>query len=376
LAAVIGTAPFSRDSRPPRSPPRSDRVGHALTKRRGRDRAKERFAVTKSRHRISTSFTSLRIATLVAILLATVATVAGTPAPVRAQGAVTTSDLNLRTGPGLDWRIIDVMPEGASVEILGGRENGFYRVSFGGTEGYAFGDYLDLGGSSNGPTGSAVTTSALNLRAGPSTTDWVILVMPEGAALTLTGSSRNGFHSVSYGGNEGWAYADYIGEPGSGNGGGETGTAYTTSDLNLRSGAGTSYGVITVMPLGASVELTGSNANGFRSVTYNGMTGWAYGDYLTTEPVSSGDSIIDIIYAAADRYGQPREDMLRVARCESVLDPNAFNPISSASGLFQFLPGTWATTPYAEYSIFDPWANANAAGWMWSVGRRNEWACQ
>ena len=57
-------------------------------------------------------------------------------------------------------------------------------------------------------------------------------------------------------------------------------------------------------------------------------------------------------------------------------DPNAVNPYSQASGLFQFIPGTWATTPYANDNIFDPVANANAAGWMWSVGRRNEWVCQ
>jgi soluble lytic murein transglycosylase-like protein len=88
------------------------------------------------------------------------------------------------------------------------------------------------------------------------------------------------------------------------------------------------------------------------------------------------DEIIQIIYAAADEYGQSREDMLRVARCESVLDPNAVNASSNASGLFQFLPSTWETTPYADQDIFDPVANAEAAAWMWDNGRRNEWVCQ
>ena len=55
---------------------------------------------------------------------------------------------------------------------------------------------------------------------------------------------------------------------------------------------------------------------------------------------------------------------------------NAVNPYSNASGLFQFLPGTWKTTPFADQDIFDPTANAEAAAWMWSVGRRNEWTCQ
>ena len=54
---------------------------------------------------------------------------------------------------------------------------------------------------------------------------------------------------------------------------------------------------------------------------------------------------------------------------------NAVNPAGSY-GLFQFVPSTWASTPYANEDIFDAYASANAAGWMWSVGRRNEWVCQ
>jgi hypothetical protein len=149
--------------------------------------------------------------------------------------------------------------------------------------------------------------------------------------------------------------------------------------------------VLLVIPAGAAVELTGDQQNGFLGVIYNGQRGWAYGDYLQTvsgsnDGGSSGvdgsdgwsqDEIIAIIYAAADRYGQSREDMLRVARCESGLNPRAVGAAPYyATGLFQFLRSTWASTPYANEDIFDPVANANAAGWMWSVGRRNEWVCQ
>lgn len=100
------------------------------------------------------------------------------------------------------------------------------------------------------------------------------------------------------------------------------------------------------------------------------------GDSASAPPASNEGGIVGIIYAAADAYGQPREDMLRVARCESNLNPNAVNAGSQASGLFQFLPSTWATTPYADEDIFDPVASANAAAWMWDNGRRNEWVCQ
>lgn len=95
------------------------------------------------------------------------------------------------------------------------------------------------------------------------------------------------------------------------------------------------------------------------------------------QPVLPGtDNITGIITVAAQRYGQSPAEMIAVARCESSLNPNAYNAEYGASGLFQFLPSTWQTTPYASSNIFDPYASANAAGWMWSVGRRGEWVCQ
>ena len=93
-------------------------------------------------------------------------------------------------------------------------------------------------------------------------------------------------------------------------------------------------------------------------------------------PAPNGGNITDIITAAAKRYGQSPAAMISVARCESGLNPRAVNRSSNASGLFQFLPSTWRTTPYAGQNIFDPVANANAAAWMWSVGRQNEWVCK
>lgn len=79
------------------------------------------------------------------------------------------------------------------------------------------------------------------------------------------------------------------------------------------------------------------------------------------------------IQHAALRYRQPLSDMLRVARCESSLDP--YNTYAGHYGLYQFLPSTWATTPYRHRWIFSARYQALATAWMWSVGRRGEWAC-
>jgi len=90
----------------------------------------------------------------------------------------------------------------------------------------------------------------------------------------------------------------------------------------------------------------------------------------------SEQQILGYINKAAKKYDQSRSAMERVARCESNLDPCAINRDGPYYGLYQFLKSTWKTTPYGNENIFDPEAQALAAGWMWSEGRKKEWACQ
>jgi hypothetical protein len=68
--------------------------------------------------------------------------------------------------------------------------------------------------------------------------------------------------------------------------------------------------------------------------------------------------------------------LYRRAACESGGYAFARNPYSDASGLFQFMPSTFATTPFGRLSIWSPYANAMAAGWMQAHGRGGEWVCR
>lgn len=60
---------------------------------------------------------------------------------------------------------------------------------------------------------------------------------------------------------------------------------------------------------------------------------------------------------------------------ESRWSPTAVNPRSKASGLAQFLPSTWRTTPQAAAgaSVFDAFANIDAAAWLARTAGWRSW---
>ncbi len=112
-------------------------------------------------------------------------------------------------------------------------------------------------------------------------------------------------------------------------------------------------------------------------------TGGGGGGGSTTHPpqVEQWRSLVQQFFPASRV-----NEALDILDCESNGDPDALNPYSGASGLFQFLPSTWATTsPNAGYggaSPFDPEANVATAAWL---GNRYEelgyyfwhpWSCK
>ena len=77
------------------------------------------------------------------------------------------------------------------------------------------------------------------------------------------------------------------------------------------------------------------------------------------------------------RIGEPeRSWLLRVPGCESGWDPRQVTPPESASGLYQFLPSTWAGTPFGRRDIFSARWQAFAADWLYRQdGGGREWVC-
>lgn len=99
----------------------------------------------------------------------------------------------------------------------------------------------------------------------------------------------------------------------------------------------------------------------------------------TTHAATNESYMISIIRSV---FGPYSDQAIRIARCESSLNPNAVNSIavgnSHAQGLFQILyPSTWMGTSQAAASPFNPTANTRAAhdifvrdGYSW-----REWEC-
>jgi hypothetical protein len=93
-------------------------------------------------------------------------------------------------------------------------------------------------------------------------------------------------------------------------------------------------------------------------------------------------AVPELIDQAAAYEGIPwaAPALKRIAWCESRWFPGAYNRRSGASGLFQFIPSTWAYASrmagFAGESPFAPVANVFSAAWLYRVGGPRHWSCR
>ena len=137
-----------------------------------------------------------------------------------------------------------------------------------------------------------VTADALNVRSGPSTSYGITTKLYKGDKVEILETS-NGWHKIkASNGKIGWVSGDYIKVSSGSTSQPSTSTTkatVTADSLNVRSGAGTSYSVITKLSKGTVVDVLESASNGWKKIkTSGGTTGWVSGEYLTTG--SAGNS--------------------------------------------------------------------------------------
>lgn len=95
-------------------------------------------------------------------------------------------------------------------------------------------------------------------------------------------------------------------------------------------------------------------------------------------------NIEQIVRQAARKYNISEDYFVKIAMCESTMNPNAVNrnyyDNGHPSGLFQHISGYWharaAKYGYKGASVFDPVANANVTAAMFKDGLQHLWECK
>lgn len=88
---------------------------------------------------------------------------------------------------------------------------------------------------------------------------------------------------------------------------------------------------------------------------------------------SCGSEYHAAIYDAAARYNVSGDYMIQVMCCESGGNPNALNPRTGDSGLFQYNPNTWYS--WGGGDIWNPYEQIELTAWAFSQGLDSHWCC-
>ncbi len=224
------------------------------------------------------------------------------------------TNLNLRQGPGTNYKIIGKLSRGTRVEVLD-RSGAWYKIKTGSTQGYVHGDYIVLEDDTPPPTQGqdpkpnvpedpapppaddrrygTVTVSALNVRSGPSTKNHKVGMVTKGTKLTIV-ESQNGWYKIIFNGKDAYVHGDYVkldstsnpapSQPSPGTVIGKA--TVNCSVLNVRSGAGTGYKKIGSLTRNQQVELLEKTGSWYK-IKYGSGTGYVHGDYLKLNNTSN-----------------------------------------------------------------------------------------
>lgn len=254
---------------------------------------------------------------LAAAGLAIVMTV-GTAFASYGTGTVTADALRMRSKPNTGSSILTTLYKGTKVELLSAEENGWYKVSYNGKEGYMSAEWLNVvvtastQAPSTAPTEEApaeepaaeepavitvnstavVTDGPLNLRTGPGTGYDKVSLLLKGDKVTVL-EILDGWYRVSAKGTEGYVSARFIAADKSGSSGTQNQTQsqpqtqvktqnalVLSGPLNVRSGPGTSYSRIGSLKVGTTVTVIGKSGQWYQ-IKYANLTGYVHSDYVT-----------------------------------------------------------------------------------------------
>jgi uncharacterized protein YraI len=161
---------------------------------------------------------------------------------------------------------------------------------------FLFFDWKKVGASSTttvnpSPAGQFATVNVfrLNVRSEPTISGTIITKISSGETFPVVGRNENGsWIQINVNGQIGWVSAPLVRVSGNAPQTSATpsapGAPRTLVNLNFRTGPGTEFESMQVIPRGSTVEVTGRNADtSWLRVNFNGRTGWVIARFVRSE---------------------------------------------------------------------------------------------
>lgn len=247
-------------------------------------------------------------------------------------GKVNTSKdpLTVRSGPGAGYSKLGTMNKGKTFAINGKAQDStglwWYRLSFNGKSGYVSSKYIKTSSAASSNTTVTNTKGIVNtksdpltVRSGPGVNYSSLGSIKKGTTIEIsakaTSSDGNEWYKTTYNNKTGYVAASLVKlanessndekTPSSNEGNTSSteqkaitfqmGTATSDSGLNVRTGAGMNYDILTVLPYGATFTITGSSKASNNKLWYkydysNSKSGYVCSDYVKVKTVTSENS--------------------------------------------------------------------------------------
>ena len=241
------------------------------------------------------------------------------PLPPGTNYQVTTTALNVRSGPGTNNAVVGVLKNGEIVQGLGANPDGSWiqirRAD--GLTGWCASQYLSKVETPPPPPPPSgvnyrVTTSLLNIRSGPGTSFSVIGSLKNGDIVEGLGTNPDGSWTRirRTDGLTGWCASQYLTKV-------ETSPPTTGGDwyrvtattLYVRSGAGTSFGVVGSLQMNDVVVSTSVTADGswVQIQRADGLTGWCSFKYLVNLGKATPAAVVQKLSSGVTYYRNERQ---------------------------------------------------------------------
>ncbi|MBR3787833.1 MAG: SH3 domain-containing protein [Firmicutes bacterium] len=245
--------------------------------------------------------------------------------------ATKSDPLTIRSGPGASYSRLGTLAKGKTFAITGKAKDKsgvwWYQFNFNGKTAYALSKYVTVKTTTSssasssssstakpsGTTGSSETTvnlmgtvntssDPLTVRSGPGSSYSSIGTLKKGTTFVITSKAKDSsgkyWYKFDYGDTVGYVSSSYVTTSSAGSSSSaeavtfKVGTTTAESGVNVRSGAGTSYSVLTVLSKGSVVTVTGSAKASNGKVWYkykysSSKSGYICSDYLSVKTITS-----------------------------------------------------------------------------------------